>query len=183
MFTKNWYAILNSAMTGRPTKCKCTDGSMRDNSQEPSAKGIGIGAPASNTPNSNSSPTLYYLKTGYTSGGVVMGDGTAEPSADDYKMSGSLITKFSSTAIVTKEDSADGCVLTALYTITNTGSEDITISEIGLTACGNGNPHIGTYMALIERTLLETPVTIPPSSVGQITYTIEVKHPVPFPTT
>ena len=182
MFTKNWYAMLNSAMTGRPTKCKCTDGSMKDNSQEHSVKGIYIGAPAStSTPNSYAPPTLHYLKTGYISGGVVIGDGTAEPSADDYKMSGSLVTKFTSTATVTKEDSADGCVLTALYTITNTGSEDITISEIGLTACGNGNPHVASDMALIERTLLETPVTIPPSGVGQITYTIEVKHPVPFP--
>lgn len=181
MFTKNWYAILNTAMTGSPTKCKCTDGSMKSNSREPSAAGIGIGAPASSSSNYYSAPTLHYLKTGYVGGGVVIGDGTAEPSADDYKMSGSLVTKFASTADVTKKDSADGCVLTALYTITNTGSEDITISEIGLTACGDGNPHIASHMALIERTLLEIPVTIPPGGVGQITYTIEVKHPVPFP--
>lgn len=116
--------------------------------------------------------------------GVCFGDGTTEPTAEDVCLSGVQHTSISSTnTIVTfnysTEDNGD-FILTAVYTITNTLENDMTIAEVGLAApgsyfSGGYNYHVPI---LVERSLLEVPVTIPAGGVGQVTYTIRMNYPI-----
>ena len=117
-------------------------------------------------------PYLGRCTTNYTSsGGVVFGDGDSPVAIDNHVLSGNLLTGFSYSASVSNEYDGDG-VLTvrALYTITNTSGADMTIKEIGLFS------RAGAY-CLLDRTVLDSPVTIPAGGVGQITYTIRMNHP------
>lgn len=106
--------------------------------------------------------------------GVCFGSGNTPPTIDDYALSGDYFTTFTATASVTVDKSDDETSITALYTLTNTGSDDFTISEIGL--AGSGAASAGNHY-LFDRTLLDTPVTIPSGGVGQVTYTLRFKMP------
>jgi hypothetical protein len=99
-------------------------------------------------------------------GSVFFGTGTTPPTYDDYSLSGEIISGLTITTSVTNEN--NGTEITALYTITNTSGADVTIGEIGL--------FFMKYM--IDRTVLETPLTITNGSIGQLTYTIQLNYPV-----
>ena len=115
------------------------------------------------------------ILTSYKGYGVVFGDGTTEVSKDDNKLSGNVITTISGTAV--SQDTCDDAqaIKSTLFTIINTGTEPVTISEIGyFGAVGYKTFYTN---AMLERTLLETPVTIPAGGVGQVTYTIRLNYP------
>ena len=97
---------------------------------------------------------------------VMFGTGITPPSYDDYRLSGTPISGLTVTASVTKEDF--GTEMTAVYTINNTSGADVTIGEIGLK----------WTLYMLDRTVLETPLTIPAGSIGQLTYTIRMNYPV-----
>jgi hypothetical protein len=103
--------------------------------------------------------------------GVYFGDGDTPPTVDDYTLSGNVLTTGSATVKVTKNFDNDGITITGLYTITNTGDTDFTIREVGLFL----NQGYNRY--LMERTVLDTPVTIPAGGIGQVTYTIRFNYP------
>ena len=102
--------------------------------------------------------------------GVAFGDGTTPPAFTDYKLSGNVITGISGSVSQTSEEDDDGVTLTNVITVTNNNSNDITISEV----CANCQ-----YQAyfMVERTLLDTPLTIPAGGIGQVTYTIRFNYP------
>lgn len=109
--------------------------------------------------------------------GVVLGTGDAEPTEDDYTLSGTIITTFgvSSTTehIYNSEDGS--YTIENVYTITNTGSSTFTIKEIAWFAnffYGGGTSYA---CFLIDRTLLEEPITLEAGQVGQVTYTRTIK--------
>ena len=104
--------------------------------------------------------------------GVIIGTGTTPPALDDYCLSGDLITTFTGSVNITQELTDDGVSYTALYTITNIGTESFTIGEIGM----YGGVTSGVAV-LLERTVLDSPITIPAGSVGQVTYTIRFNYP------
>lgn len=113
----------------------------------------------------------------FSSAGVIFGDGTKEPTLDDYFLSGNQVTGFTFDSTVSCSVDDDGATVTGKYTITNHNADDITISEagiIGSLATSNTSPK---YRCMVERTLLDTPVTIPAGGVGQVTYTIRVNYP------
>lgn len=66
------------------------------------------------------------------------------------------------------------------FGITNKTAEAITISEVGLTATPyHSGPSTNTRKyALVDRTVLDTPVTIPANQSKQITYTIRFNYGV-----
>lgn len=108
--------------------------------------------------------------------GVIFGTGTIPATLDDYNLSGDVITAISANAAKTVEADSDSVTMETLYTITNTGTEAITIGEIAycaylFTSASNG------FGAMLERTVLETPITIEPGGVGQVTYTIRMNYP------
>lgn len=114
--------------------------------------------------------------------GVCFGNGNAAESFDDYTMSGELFTTYtySQTRTVSYDDG--GVVSTILYTLTNTGDVDFTISEIGMFGYAymkhKGYSRYYYYDFLEERTVLESPITIPANGgVGQVTYTLRSNYP------
>lgn len=113
-------------------------------------------------------------QTSYTSGaGVVFGTGDTTPTADDIKLSGSLVTTFTSSYSQTTGIDDQGPYVRTLYTLTNTGSAAVTIKEIGLLAQAASSVYV-----LVERTVLDKPVTIAGSKgVGQIEYIVHYDTP------
>ena len=110
---------------------------------------------------------------GYTSwGGVAFGDGSTPVSFDDYTLAGQVHTAYDATASISKSVDDDGATITALYTITNNSDVDMVIAELGLF---HGYNNVIQFM--VERTVLDSPVTIPAGGVGQITYTIRMNYP------
>ena len=110
--------------------------------------------------------------------GVRFGTGDTPPTLDDYKLSGNNVTglTFSTNVVWVKDDDGDGA--TATYTITNNNTTDVTIQEVGLfqQIYTTRSKEDSTYQ-LWERTVLDSPVTIPAGGVGQITYTLRVNYP------
>lgn len=103
--------------------------------------------------------------------GVYFGTGTTAPTEDDYNLSGSAVDGLTLSAITNCSTDEDGFTSTATYTITNGNSEAVTITEIGCLICVRYASSSFAYV-LADRTLLDSPVTIPAGGVGQVTYTI-----------
>lgn len=131
---------------------------------------------------------FHYLQPAYilkcpavriAAGTVCFGNGSVPPSAEDYKLSGDIITglTFSTSVVATPED--DGVTLTATYTVTNSNSQEITISEVamfGTTYSSNG--YADSNFIMLDRTVLDDPVTIPAGGFGQVVYTVKMNYPI-----
>lgn len=115
--------------------------------------------------------------------GILFGNGTAPESINDYTMSGELFTTYTSSASVDVDWTDSGVSVNIVYTLTNTGAEDFTVTEIGLIGyvClyKSGSSSIKRFNnILLERTLLDSPITIPGNNgVGQIAYTLHYNYP------
>ncbi len=119
---------------------------------------------------------LFYDSTSTTThasySGVIIGDGDAEPSINDYKLSGNQITTFTANTAVTSAINGNKIEFIATYNITNTGGSDFTIKEIGMTRMSN--IYAPSYRVLLTHDLLATPVTIAAGDTGIVTYKIEI---------
>lgn len=120
--------------------------------------------------------------------GVVFGDGTVAPSTDDYCLSGNAITglvKGTNVTIASRLERGDAYEeQTCVYTISNTSAKAITIGEIALAGAyytGTGTNSAASYRTMpfiIERTVLDSPITIEAGGIGQVTYTIRMNYPI-----
>lgn len=110
--------------------------------------------------------------------GIFFGDGTTAPSKSDYNLSGNRVTGYSVDQIVNTY-SVEGDTLTSSLkiTLTNTSDSAITISEIAWFVLSRYANKSSCYV-MLDRTLLETPVTIPAGQTGIVVY----KRSVSFPT-
>lgn len=122
----------------------------------------------------------FGTKTGTQSDGTVsFWSGASEPSKDDIKPDGTEVTNFTYNMVFQNTGDENGATCTRVYTITNSGSETITIDTvclIGSFQWGYGSAF--KVRILYDKTQLETPVTIEPGGVGQITYSIRMNNPV-----
>jgi hypothetical protein len=159
MILKNMFNALATVMVGYTDTpgLKCTNGSIRNTA-------VSYGNYATYTNLSNAMRNITNVTTG---AGIVFGDGTSEPSLDDYMLKGNY---FAGTGNVDFSYSFDdtGITYTAVCTLTNNTSEDFTVSEVGVQS-GNSPTTV-----LIERTLLDEPITIPAGGIGVVTYTIKL---------
>ena len=177
MFTNNWYKTSASAITKNSAQNFLNvNGVEKGLYSSSSTRNISLGS------DTGASDTAYIgrlVKTYNGYGGVRLGTGDAPATADDYKLSGDLITGYSFTAEVKTQNSAESDKITAIYTITNTSSSEITIKEIGIVAKMSSNTSTAQIadMGLLERTVLDAPVTIPAGGVGQVEYTITINLP------
>lgn len=104
-------------------------------------------------------------------GQIVFGNGTAEPTLDDYTISGEMLSALTVQAGTSMIDYLDdGVKATRVIIIQNNTSSNFTISEVAW--FNQSTP------CLMDRTLLETPLTLAPGGAGQINYTIYFKYPV-----
>lgn len=180
MFTKNFYR----AFVGKISNCTYTEAGLITAQgnvySSTNAFGSALSCLECFSYSLSSASSLYMGRlftkamssaTGY--GGVFFGDGTTPPTLDDINLSGNVITTLNGTAKLSYDISDDGSVeVSALWTLTNTGNVAVTISEAAL-ACGFTN----NSFIMFERTLLDTPVTIPAGGIGQVTYTIRFNYP------
>ena len=109
--------------------------------------------------------------------GVLFGTGDTPASLDDYKLAGDLITNIVASINRTYSYSEAQQSLKAVYTITNNNAEEITIREVALHVLFYSTTSGGTNGCVIDRTVLDTPVTIPAGGVGQVEYTITFNLP------
>lgn len=178
MLLRNYYIALAAATMGKNSEMayapKDTSGDISYYIDYPTSS-IQIGQTNSRnyyTPNMNVVKTQYG-GTGY--GGVIFGTGTTPPSIDDYKLSGEVVSTITCTAAVTKTADDAGVTYQGLYTITNTGNNDVTIGEVAI-ICAIRSTY--GWDMLLERTVLDEPLTIPAGGIGQVTYTVRQNLPL-----
>lgn len=107
--------------------------------------------------------------------GVSFGTGTTPPTASDYFLENILTSTSISVATpsavsFSRVDTYEEYSVT--FGVTNKTDNAITITEVGLIAALQSS---GSY-ALVDRTVLETPITIPAGQSKQITYTIRFNY-------
>ena len=117
-----------------------------------------------------------YTTSSQGSEGVYFATGSEPESPENCAISGDIITTYSATVKRTYSYDESGVTATFVYTITNTGTEAFTIGEVGVIGYMNTKHYSYTryYIEyfLWDRTVLETPITIEPGGVGQVTYTV-----------
>ena len=114
--------------------------------------------------------------------GLCFGNGDSPESFDGYNMSGELFTNYSHSF---KKDiiyDDDGVTQSYLFTLTNNGTEDFTIKEVGFFDYAymkhKDYSRYYRYNFLVERTVLDSPITIPANGgVGQVTLTFRANYP------
>ena len=125
----------------------------------------------------------YAIKTfNNSNGGVAFGDGDAPATLSDYTLSGNMLSNFSYSSSIVRETDEEGSSLSNCFTITNTGTGDMTIKEVCLFATGvayrkKAGGSTSGRLCLIDRTVLDEPVTIPAGGVGQVTYKLKLNYP------
>lgn len=106
--------------------------------------------------------------------GIGFGSGTTPPTIDDYKLE-SAISKGLSFSFV----QSYGNPCTWIITITNTSDKEITIAELGMfTSIYSSYNNNSAISVLVDRTVLDTPVTIPSGGIGKIEYAIKINLPI-----
>ena len=167
MLTRNWYRFISYFI------------SCKDNTNVPKFKSV---KGAETVIATNNALNIYSinemcktLRTEYVSGsgagGVYFGTGDTPPTLDDYKLSGDVISGISASVdIVCTDGNIDSeyAEIKIVYTVTNSNGEEITIKEVALAT---------SSAIMIDRTVLDTPVTIPAGGIGQVTYTIRMNYP------
>lgn len=113
--------------------------------------------------------------------GIVVGSGTIAPSPEDYKMD-SLISPDDITItpnIVFPFRDGKHIGICGKYTMTNNTETDIVVSEIGLYTRPTGYKTTGSdtttryiWDCLVERTLLDEPITVSAGGTAQIYYVV-----------
>ena len=165
MLTKNFYSLLkglfNNDSRGNFT---ATDGNTR-------------------TPLVNNMRAPFYVMKDWSSDitatGVSFGTGTTPATLSDYWLEsvlGSTQISVSTPSAVSYSRSAIFDEYSASFGITNKTNAAITISEVGLTALTNMGTSEDYCYVLVDRTVLDTPITIPAGQSKQITYTIRFNY-------
>ena len=109
--------------------------------------------------------------------GVLFGTGDTPASLDDYKLAGDVIQNIAASISKTYSYSEAQPSLKAVYTITNNNAAAITIKEVALHVQYTYNSNGNVSGCVIDRTVLDTPVTIPAGGAGQVEYTITFNLP------
>lgn len=175
MFTKNWHRMIGHILcyNEASVEYKNTQGSTIVSTGNAQTSHLIIGS----TTAAHYIPSMYYVRTKLSGdGGVIFGTGTVPPTIDDYALSGNIVTTITYSAAIEKIVDGEGVTMRGLYTLTNVGAEPVTIGEIAL-KCGVNGSSASSNAVIVERTVLETPITIEPGGVGQVTYTIRMNYP------
>lgn len=170
MVTRNWYNMFKAY------RCETT---ITDGIRNTSGNFIKAGYSVTSSNSSFYFPALLLRPTtvslSLTNQGIIFGSGSTPATVDDYKLEAMITAGLSwnmSKSITPENDPS------WLITLTNTSDEDFTIGEVGIlagafTAANSGSPSI----VLMERSVLENPITIPSGGVGQVEYAIRLQVP------
>ena len=115
-----------------------------------------------------------------TNNGIIFGTGDTPPTFNDYRLSGDIIQGLTAQVAIDANTTSNGCYRKFIITVQNTTSEAKTIREIGyIRRAPAQKANGGTIIIypLVERTVLDNPVTIPANGFGQVEYTITFNYP------
>ena len=128
-------------------------------------------------------PYMGRVNTGalnYNKTGIILGSGTTPATFDDYCLENRIVADgLTVSTNLTSQTDENGMCISAMITISNTTDEAVTVAECGV-HCGGSSGSNGSKKynyVLLDRTVLETPITIEPGGVGQVTYTIRMNYP------
>jgi len=101
-------------------------------------------------------------------GYIILGSGTTEPTPEDYRLESQITTNLSCDNVSVSRNTT---VKTYTATFSNSGTSPITVTEIGyVSRTGYGTNPITYDDFLMDRTVLETPITIPAGESRTVTY-------------
>ena len=163
MLTKNFYALMRTAL-GKVNSDVVSESGEKKRARYDSSWWHGV---FSNMNNYNSTTSAQ---------NVEFGIGTTPATVNDYKLESEITTGISVAypSSVTTEQTDSYILWTVTFGVT--ASVEVTISEIGLKSravIGDGG---STNNVLVDRTVLDAPVTIPAGQSKQITYTIRFNY-------
>ena len=162
MFLKNYYSVLGTAFFGKKMTVKVLNGGEKTLYYQDVSK---------------CAPLLGFIQNSVSiaedhTSGVMFGTNSTPPTFEDYTINNSGITVTGALDKTVNINDNGGITAVLNCTLTNTGEAEITISEVGLKAS-----FTNTGSVLFDRTVLDTPVTIPAGGVGQVEYTITFNYP------
>jgi len=123
---------------------------------------------------------MYSLSvTSGISAGVRIGKGVTPPTLNDYTIENQITSGITvTTPSGLSAGFEDGCVaVSCTYGLTNTGNTAVAISEICLFGYFNTTSTSAQKLCMVDRTVLESPITINPGESKQVTYTIRFNYP------
>lgn len=117
------------------------------------------------------------IVTSNTGIGFAFGTGTTPPTEDDNNLESMITSGLSLSVAIRKEAITDGSRVTFTLTVQNTSANAITINEVGYvqsldTKSSATGTSASTSPCLLDRTVLDTPVTIEAGQSARIDYTI-----------
>lgn len=177
MLTKNWYNHTAAALTGVTITGGLKDykGTTRDAVYQTAGSASYL--------NFNKLSPFYAVNKGSLittksdNVGYMFGDNATPASMDDYTVVGNIVTGITVSKTVTGSADDSGVSLTTIFTIANENDTDITIAEVCLfNKCDIANA--SQVCCCIDRTVLDSPITIMPDHAGQITYTVRMNYPM-----
>lgn len=134
--------------------------------------------------NKNNAHAFDKIQVGYgksagvpTEWGLYFGNGDTEPSVTDYSLAGDLLSIYGTGGTVTLSQTQTGDLLEfrATLPVQNVGSDTATIKEIGFFA---NLDVVGWSLQpiLIDRTVLDTPITLAPQEIKDIIYIMRFSY-------
>ena len=161
MLTKNFYAYMRAVFQDTSADFTLKNGSSQSSVVTHSDHTSPFAAMNKHVVNTNDA-------------GVSFGIGTTPANTTDYKLENSLPSTQISVAVpsaVSYSRVATYDEYSVTFGVTNITTAAITIAEVGLTAAPQS-----AYPVLVDRTVLDTPVTLPAGQSKQITYTIRFHY-------
>lgn len=112
--------------------------------------------------------------------GFCIGSGNTLPTENDYFLENQITTNFSMSIVDVRRglDSNEKMYMEVNLVVVNTGSTNLVVREIGVvsnsiqTVASASATAAGNTDILIDRTILDTPITIEPTMAGAIIYRI-----------
>lgn len=127
-----------------------------------------------NTVWTSAANSLSTLTTTPTNGRgyIVLGNGTTEPTPEDYCLESQITTNLSCDSVSVSRNTT---VKTYTATFSNSGTSDITVTEVGYVSrimytYSEREYHTVFNNFLMDRTVLDTPITIPAGESRTVTY-------------
>lgn len=112
---------------------------------------------------------LNSASTSYSNRSLVVGSGSTPASVDDYTLESMITTSVSASGFSKSIDNDGNFVIIA--TVKNGSSSTITINEIGIpSTCYNGSS--SSVVCLVERTVLDEPITLAADESCFISYKV-----------
>ena len=166
MLTKNFYSFMRAALQKTLAEFTKTDGTTKTTDLYNSKAPLEI-------------MNSWYDGVANVKYGVSFGTGTTPADVSNYCLeniltSTQITVSIPSAVSYSRGDNYDEYSVS--FGVTNKITEAITVSEVGLTAAPYYSGGSSDVCVLVDRTVLDTPITIPAGQSKQITYTIRFNY-------